>query len=97
MEVQAHAKLNLTLDILGKREDGYHDLCMVMQSISLADTLTLDDSQGQGLRVRANLHFLPTGEKNLAAAAASGSGRPWAAPRNPWTFTLKSTSRCTLR
>ena len=70
MEVQAHAKLNLTLDILGKREDGYHDLCMVMQSISLADTLTLDDSQGQGLRVRANLHFLPTGEKNLAAAAA---------------------------
>ena len=70
MEVQAHAKLNLTLDILGKREDGYHDLCMVMQSISMADTLTLDDSQGQGLRVRANLHFLPTGEKNLAAAAA---------------------------
>ena len=70
MEVQAHAKLNLTLDILGKREDGYHDLCMVMQSITLADTLTLDDSQGEGLRVRANLRFLPTGEKNLAAAAA---------------------------
>ena len=62
--------MNLTLDILGKREDGYHDLRMVMQSITLADTLTLEENQGEGLRVSANLRFLPTGEKNLAAAAA---------------------------
>ena len=70
MEIQAFAKLNLTLDILGKREDGYHDLRMVMQSITLADALTLEENQGEGLRVSANLRFLPTGEKNLAAAAA---------------------------
>ena len=70
MEIQAFAKLNLTLDILGRREDGYHDLRMVMQSITLADTLTLEENQGEGLRVSANLRFLPTGEKNLAAAAA---------------------------
>ena len=70
MEIQAFAKLNLTLDILGKREDGYHDLRMVMQSITLADTLTLEENRGEGLRVNANLRFLPTGEKNLAAAAA---------------------------
>lgn len=70
MEVQAFAKLNLTLDILGKRPDGYHDLRMVMQSITLADTLTLEENQGEGLRVSTNLRFLPTGEKNLAAAAA---------------------------
>lgn len=70
MEIQAFAKLNLTLDILGKREDGYHDRRMVMQSITLADTLTLEENQGEGLRVSANLRFLPTGEKNLAAAAA---------------------------
>ena len=70
MEVQAYAKLNLSLDILGKRPDGYHELRMVMQSISLADTLTLTEHGGEGLRVRANLHFLPTGERNLAAAAA---------------------------
>ena len=70
MEIQAFAKLNLTLDIMGKREDGYHDLRMVMQSITLADTLTLEENQGEGLRVSANLRFLPTGEKNLAAAAA---------------------------
>ena len=41
MIVPAYAKLNLTLDILRKREDGYHDLQMVMQSIDLADTLTV--------------------------------------------------------
>lgn len=70
MEIQAFAKLNLTLDILGRREDGYHDLRMVMQSITLADTLTLEENRGEGLRVSANLRFLPTGEKNLAAAAA---------------------------
>ena len=70
MEIQAFAKLNLTLDVLGKRPDGYHDLRMVMQSITLCDTLTLTPNQGQGLRVSTDLHFLPTGEKNLAAIAA---------------------------
>ena len=64
MEIQAFAKLNLTLDVLGKRPDGYHDLRMVMQSITLCDTLTLTSNQGQGLRVSTDLHFLPTGEKN---------------------------------
>ena len=41
MEVQANAKLNLTLDVLGSREDGYHDLRMVMQSVSLSDRVRL--------------------------------------------------------
>ena len=63
MERFAPAKLNLTLDVLGKRPDGYHDLKMVMQSITLGDTLTLEPG-GEGV------HFLPTGPKNLAAAAA---------------------------
>ena len=80
MEIQAFAKLNLTLDVLGKRPDGYHDLRMVMQSITLCDTLTLTSNQGQGLRVSTDLHFLPTGEKNLAAMAArrfwEALGRP---------------------
>ena len=69
MERFAPAKLNLTLDVLGKRPDGYHDLKMVMQSITLGDTLTLEPG-GEGVRVQTNLHFLPTGPKNLAAAAA---------------------------
>ena len=70
MEIQAHAKLNLTLDVLGKRPDGYHDLRMIMQSVALADTLTLEDNASGQLRVSTNLHFLPNNEKNLAAQAA---------------------------
>ncbi len=68
--VQAPAKLNLTLDVLGRREDGYHDLRMVMQSVQLGDTLTLEPGKGEGIRVNSNLGFLPTDGRNLAAAAA---------------------------
>ena len=80
MEIQALAKLNLTLDVRGKRPDGYHDLRMVMQSISLADDVTVEDNGGQELRVYSSLHFLPGGEKNLAGKAAAcfyrALGRP---------------------
>ena len=70
MEVLAYAKLNLTLDVLGKRPDGYHDMRMIMQSVALADTLTLEETDTGALRVGTNLHFLPNNEKNLAAQAA---------------------------
>ena len=70
MELHAHAKLNLSLDVLGKRPDGYHEMKMVMQSISLSDRLTLERREEPGVRVRSTLSFLPVGEKNLAAAAA---------------------------
>ena len=69
--MKANAKINLTLDVLRKREDGYHDLCMVMQSITLSDMLTFRPKQQKDeLRVYSNLDFLPTGRKNLAAIAA---------------------------
>ena len=68
--VLAPAKLNLTLDVLGKRPDGYHDLRMVMQSVELADRIELETGTGRGLEVRTDLSFLPNNEKNLAAAAA---------------------------
>lgn len=70
MRIEAHAKLNLTLDVLGRRPDGYHDLRMIMQSIGLADVLTLEENGAGELRVSTNLHFLPNNEKNLAAQAA---------------------------
>ena len=70
VQVKAYAKLNLTLDVLGKRPDGYHDLKMVMQSIELSDQLTLKKQEGAGILTRTNLAFLPSNEKNLAAAAA---------------------------
>ena len=70
MQQQALAKLNLTLDVLGRREDGYHDMCMVMQSITLADTLTIKPSTGEGIHVSTNFEFLPNDDTNLAAKAA---------------------------
>ena len=70
LTVPAHAKLNLTLDVLGKRPDGYHDLRMVMQSIALADELTVTVGPGRGIAVRTDLAFLPCDRRNLAAAAA---------------------------
>lgn len=70
MELQALAKLNLTLDVLGRREDGYHDMRMVMQSITLSDTLHLRPGSGEGIQVSTNMSFLPNSDKNLAAIAA---------------------------
>lgn len=70
MEIAAPAKLNLSLDILSRREDGYHDLKMVMHSVSLTDALTLEWSGGKGIRVSTDLSFLPNNERNLAAVAA---------------------------
>ena len=69
MIVPAYAKLNLTLDILRKREDGYHDLQMVMQSIDLADTLTVTPAEGAG-KMSTTLSYLPADGRNLAQMAA---------------------------
>lgn len=68
--VNAPAKLNLTLDVLGKRADDYHEVKMVMQSVALADELTLTLGPGEGLTLSTNLGFLPVNGKNLAVAAA---------------------------
>ncbi len=70
LEIKARAKLNLTLDVLGRRPDGFHDLRMVMQSVELCDTIRLETGTGRPLRMTSNLGFLPCNEKNLAAAAA---------------------------
>lgn len=67
---QACAKINLTLDVLGKRPDGYHDLRMVMQSVSLADTVILRETDEQEFSLTNNLGFLPGADKNIAAVAA---------------------------
>lgn len=74
MQVKAYAKLNLTLDILRKREDGYHDLQMVMQSIDLSDDLTVTPAHGQGV-MRTNLPYLPADGRNLAQLAAAAFRR----------------------
>lgn len=76
----AYAKLNLTLDILGKRPDGYHELRMVMQSVDLRDELALRPRTDGVIEVETALPFLPKDEGNLAAKAArvffAEAGRP---------------------
>lgn len=67
---RAYAKVNLTLDVLGKREDGYHDMCMVMESVNVCDLLRFEE-KGDEIRVKTNLSFLPEGGDNLAARAAA--------------------------
>ncbi len=69
----AYAKINLSLDVLGRRADGYHDLRMVMETVSLRDTLRFTH-EGEGIRVKSNLSFLPEDHTNLAGAAARRFG-----------------------
>ena len=65
----AYAKLNLTLDILGKREDGYHEMSMVMQSIDLTDTISVTTQNSPDLALTCNVPYLPCNESNIAAKA----------------------------
>ena len=67
---RALAKLNLTLDVVARRPDGYHDLRMVMQTVALWDTVTLAETDTGEMQVQTNVHYLPNGPKNLAAIAA---------------------------
>ena len=68
--ILGRAKINLTLDILGLREDGYHEIATVMQSLALADTLTLTQ-QKEGITLRVDLPGLEEDERNLAHRAAA--------------------------
>ena len=66
----AFAKLNLTLDVLGKREDGYHDLKSVMQTISIRDDIEIDIGTGKPWTLECDKDDIPTDERNLAWKAA---------------------------
>jgi 4-diphosphocytidyl-2-C-methyl-D-erythritol kinase len=66
----AFAKLNLTLDVLGKRPDGYHDLKSVMQTISVRDDIEIDVGTGEPWRLLCDKEGIPTDETNLAWKAA---------------------------
>ncbi|NLU24686.1 MAG: 4-(cytidine 5'-diphospho)-2-C-methyl-D-erythritol kinase [Clostridiales bacterium] len=67
---QAPAKINLTLDILNRRPDGYHNLSSVMQSVTLYDVVMLTSGTGAGITVETNRSDLPGDETNLAHKAA---------------------------
>ncbi len=66
----AFAKINLTLDVLDKREDGYHDIKSVMQTISIRDDIEIDLDTGKPWRLLCDKDEIPTDETNLAWKAA---------------------------
>ncbi|MCU6747116.1 MULTISPECIES: 4-(cytidine 5'-diphospho)-2-C-methyl-D-erythritol kinase [Lachnospiraceae] len=70
IELKALAKINLGLDVLGKRENGYHDVRMIMQSIYLYDDVKIEKTEESGIFLETNLHFLPTDSSNIAYKAA---------------------------
>lgn len=70
MHLKALAKINLGLDVLRRREDGYHEVKMIMQTISLYDELELRKTKHPGIQVKTNLYYLPTNENNLVYKAA---------------------------
>lgn len=68
--VDAPAKINLFLDIIGRLDNGYHSLFMVMQSVGLSDKVTLEESEEKGIFLTCSDGWLPTDEKNIAYKAA---------------------------
>lgn len=68
VELIAPAKINLSLDVIGKRLDGYHDVKMLMQSISLADRVTVT-KRNQGVRITSNADNIPLNENNIVFKA----------------------------
>ncbi len=69
--VEAPAKLNLTLDVNGRRPDGYHEMRSVMQAVDLADIVRLSFRRGNGIRLRLSDPALPTDSRNTAHKAAA--------------------------
>ena len=70
MRLKAHGKINLGLDVLRRREDGYHEVKMVMQTVGLYDSIDLRAVSRPGIRVETNLYYLPNDQNNLVWKAA---------------------------
>lgn len=69
--LKARAKINIGLDILGQRQDGYHLVHMVMQTISLHDEVTIRKQTEPGILIKSNLRYLPSNENNIVYKAAA--------------------------
>ena len=69
--LKAYAKINLMLDILSRLENGYHDLYMIMQSVSLYDEITVTKTDSKDIAITCSIDSIPTDEKNIAYKAAA--------------------------
>ena len=70
LQEKAWAKLNISLDVAERRADGYHDMTMVMQTVSLCDEVAINFNESGRVQARSNLSFVPGDERNLAVRAA---------------------------
>jgi 4-diphosphocytidyl-2-C-methyl-D-erythritol kinase len=70
IKVKAYAKINLMLDIVATRTDGYHDLFMIMQSVGVYDTVTVEKNKSKKISITCNIDDIPLDEKNIAYKAA---------------------------
>lgn len=71
IKVKAYAKINLLLDIIYRRTDGYHDLFMIMQSIGIYDTVTVTETKSKKITITCNIDDIPLDEHNIAYKAAT--------------------------
>ena len=91
IQEQAPAKINLALNILGRRTDGYHELRMVMQSVSLCDTVTVEET-GIGFTLLSDGFTVPAGKSSLEQQAAEAFFAAVGRPVPPLTVHLEKTT-----
>ncbi len=70
IQMKALGKVNLGLDVVRRREDGYHEVRMIMQTVQLYDKISISKSDKAGIHIKTNLTFLPVNENNIAYKAA---------------------------
>lgn len=70
MKLKAYGKINLGLDVVRKREDGYHEVRMIMQTVNLYDHIELSATEKPGIEIKTNLFYLPVNQDNLVHKAA---------------------------
>ena len=70
MKLKAMGKINLALDVVRKREDGYHEVRLIMQTVQIYDLLEIYERREAGIRMTTNLRYLPVNENNLVYRAA---------------------------
>lgn len=71
IQIKSRAKINLSLDVIGKRPDGYHDVEMIMQQIDLFDIVTIEETEGNEIIITSRCPFIPQDSNNIAYKAAA--------------------------
>jgi len=71
MIIKTHPKINISLDVLSKRPDGYHEVRMVMQSLAIYDTVGIELTNGNEISIESNVKYIPNDQSNIAYKAAA--------------------------